>query len=76
MTANVENTRLLPYAVIQKAADGNVDSFHRTGFGKSTIGLISGQGIFCAECFYKCGSLGWAGRAGLSPFTRCNSCVW
>ena len=42
MTANVENARLLPYAVIQKAADGNVDSFHRTGFGKSTIGLISG----------------------------------
>ena len=39
MTANVENARLLPYAVIQKAADGNVDSFHRTGFGKSTIGL-------------------------------------
>lgn len=37
-----ENARLLPYAVIQKAADGNVDSFHRTGFGKSTIGLISG----------------------------------
>ena len=51
MTANVENARLLPYAVIQKAADSNVDSFHRTGFGKSTIGLISGQGIFCAECF-------------------------
>lgn len=42
MTANVENARLLPYAVIQKAADGNVDSFHRTGFGKSTIGLIYG----------------------------------
>lgn len=28
MTANVENARLLPYAVIQKAADGNVDAIN------------------------------------------------
>lgn len=28
MTANVENARLLPYAVIQKAAGGNVDAIN------------------------------------------------
>lgn len=28
MTANVENARLLPYAVIQKAAGGNVEAIN------------------------------------------------